>query len=127
MMVDGYNGNSQAEPLSTEDFYAGAQRALAPDGILVVNLWSSDRHFDLFLQRIERSFATCVCLPAERKGNVIAFGFCRAPRPMRWAELRSAAKDLEARIGLEFPRMVEALKEMNPHTDKALTFHAEET
>jgi spermidine synthase len=120
LMVDGYDGNAQAEDLSTEDFYMNARRKLQPDGVLVVNLWSSDRRLDACLQRIERCFAACLCLPAERRGNVVAFGFCRPPKTTRWAILRSEARELEARLGLEFPGMVEALKEANPHDHKGL-------
>jgi spermidine synthase len=122
LLVDGYDGDSQVEALSTEDFYATARRALEPNGMLVANLWSSDRRFDAYLQRIERSFEACVCLPAERHGNVAVFAFCRRPREIRWAELAARAEHLQRGTGLEFPRMVDALKAMNPHSDKALLF-----
>jgi spermidine synthase len=122
LMVDGYNGNSQVDALCTEDFYASARRALEPAGVLVVNLWSSDRRFDVYLQRVERTFDACVCLPAERRGNVIVFAFCRPPREVRWSDLKARAKALQSAVGLEFPRMTDALKELNPHTDKELTF-----
>lgn len=122
LMVDGYDGNSQAEDLSTEDFYMNARRKLEPDGVLVVNLWSSDRRLDACLQRIERCFTACLCLPAERRGNLVAFAFCRAPRMTRWVALRSHARELERGLGLEFSRMVEALKEANPHDHRGLIF-----
>ncbi len=122
LLVDGYDGSSQAEELSTEDFYSAARLALEPEGVLVVNLWSSDRRFDAYLQRIERSFAACVCLPAERHGNVAVFAFCRRPRDVPWSELAARARQLQAGVGLEFPRMVEALKTMNPHSDMVLSF-----
>jgi spermidine synthase len=122
IMVDGYDGNAQAESLSTEGFYAGARRNLEPDGVLVANFWSSDRRLDACLQRMERCFDACLCLPAERRGNVIAFAFCRAPRATQWAPLRARARELETRLQLEFTRMVEALKEANPHDHKGLIF-----
>jgi spermidine synthase len=125
LLVDGYDGTSQVEGLSTENFYASARRALEPDGMLVVNLWSSDRRFDAYLQRIERVFESCVCLPAERHGNVAVFAFCSRPREVPWSELAARARDLQAGVGLEFTRMVDALKTMNPHTDKALSFDAQ--
>lgn len=122
LLVDGYDGTTQAQGLSTEDFYMAARRCLEPEGILVVNLWSSDKRFEAYLQRIERCFEACVCLPAERRGNVVAFAFCRPPRTFRWSQLIPRAKGLQARLGLEFPRMVEALKELNPHDAKGLIF-----
>lgn len=122
LLVDGYDGHSQAEELSTEAFYAAARRALAPEGLLVANLWSSNRRFDAWLQRIERTFETCVCLPAQRHGNVAVFAFCRRRREMRWSELAARARRLQSGVGLEFPHMVEALKAMNSHTDRVLSF-----
>jgi spermidine synthase len=122
LLVDGYNGNSQVEELSTEGFYAAARGALEPDGMLVVNLWSSDRRFDAYLQRIERAFESCVCLPAERHGNVAVFAFCRRPRELPWADLAARARQLQADVGLEFPRMLEALKTMNRHDGRGLSF-----
>jgi spermidine synthase len=120
LMVDGYDSHAQVDALSTEDFYAAARRALDPDGVLVVNLWSSDMQFDACLQRIERCFETVVCVPAERRGNVVVLAFCRRPRELRWAALRDRARALERVYGLEFLRMVDGLRELNPHSDKEL-------
>jgi spermidine synthase len=122
LLLDGYDGHSQAEELSTEGFYAAARQALGPEGLVVANLWSSNRHFDAWLQRIERSFEASVCLPAQRHGNVVVFAFCRRPREMRWSDLSAQARLLQSGLGLEFPQMVEALKAMNPHTDRVLSF-----
>jgi spermidine synthase len=121
LMVDGYDGHNQVQTLSTEDFYASARSALDPTGILVVNLWSSDRRFDTYLQRIERVFPTVVCVPAERHGNVAVLAFNRPPRTTRWAVLRAEARELEATYGLEFMRMVEGMRRLNPHSDRDLT------
>lgn len=121
LMVDGYDGHSPAQSLYSEDFYALARRTLEPAGILVVNLWSSDRKFDGWLQRIERAFAAVVCVPAERHGNVAALAFCSPPRPALWKLLHARARELEAAYGLEFPRMVEAMRRLNPHDDRELT------
>ncbi|MEX0958688.1 MAG: polyamine aminopropyltransferase [Burkholderiales bacterium] len=121
LMVDGYDGHNQVQALSTEDFYASARAALEPAGILVVNLWSSDRRYDTYLQRIERVFPAVVCVPAERHGNVAVLAFGRAPGTTRWAELRARARDLEATYGLEFMRMVEGMRRLNPHSDRDLT------
>ena len=121
LMVDAYDGDAQVGELATEGFYAEAASALQDDGVLVVNLWSSDRSFDLYLRRIERAFdGRVLCLPAERRGNVAIFGFRRAPGPVRWPALRHRATQLAKAVGLEFPDYVERLQEMNPHDDKRL-------
>jgi spermidine synthase len=121
VLVDGYDGRSQVAELTTVEFYRNAARALRDNGILVVNLWGSDRRFDTYLQRIEGAFDGQVCcLPAVQRGNVIAMGFKRPPLATRWEELRERARALEAAYGLEFPQFVGMLKELNPHTARRL-------
>lgn len=121
MLVDGFDTNCQVEELATPGFYDNCRAALADDGVLVVNLWGSDQNFDVYLRRIETAFdGMILCLHAERRGNVIVLGFKKSPGTPRWSDLKERAKELEAAYGLEFPRFVEALKEMNPHTEKRL-------
>jgi spermidine synthase len=120
LMVDGYDGQRQVGALSTEDFYTQAGQALAPDGVLVVNLWSSDRKFDVYLQRIERCFDFVVTLPAERRGNIAVLAFRRRPHELRWAKLKIGARELESRYGLNFIAMLDAIREINPSSDKEL-------
>jgi spermidine synthase len=121
VLVDGYDGESQVEALATPEFYAGAARALRREGVLVVNLWGSDRRFDEYLQRIEAAFEGQVaCVPALQKGNIIVLAFKRRPLQLRWDDLRERARMLEARYGLEFLRFLEVMKRLNPHTDKRL-------
>lgn len=114
IVVDGYDGEAQVEELSTPAFYAGCRNRLAPRGVLVVNLWGSDRSFDAYLQRIEAAFpAGTLCLPAEKPGNVIVFAFRDPPGDPLWAELEGRARELEARYGLEFGKFVRGLRGMN--------------
>jgi spermidine synthase len=116
LMVDGYNGNEQGPQLCSEDFYARARAALSDEGVLVVNLWSSDSRYDVYLQRIESVFDAVVCVPAERRGNVAVLGFCRSPGQPRWDDLRAAARSLQSLYGLEFLKFVEGLRELNPRS-----------
>ena len=116
LMVDGYNGNEQGPQLCSEDFYASAHAALSDDGVLVVNLWSSDTRYDAYLQRIEGVFEAVVCVPAERRGNVAVLAFRRSPGQPRWDDLRVAARSLQSLYGLEFLKFVEGLRELNPRS-----------
>ena len=120
LMVDGYDGRRQVSELATEDFYAHARRALARGGVLVVNLWSSDRKFDIYLQRIERVFESVVTIPAARRGNMAVLAFTHRPNELRWSKLKPRARQLEARYGLEFAAMLEGIREINPSSDKGL-------
>jgi spermidine synthase len=114
ILVDGYDGDSLVEELSSRAFFAACLKRLAPGGVTAVNLWGSDRRFDEYLGRIEAEFpAGTLCLPAEKPGNIIAFGFRDPPGELRWAALGERAQALEARYGLEFGRFVAALRRMN--------------
>lgn len=121
VVVDGYDAESQVEALSTPAFYRDCARALAPDGMLVVNLWGGDRNFTTCVNRIAKAFDGLVaCLPAGRPGNIAAFAFKRSPGQPLWQDLRARGAALEALYGLEFTRFVSELAAMNPHDDKRL-------
>ena len=122
IMVDGYDGASQVAELSTPQFYETCRRRLAAGGVLVVNLWGNDRRFEQFLGRIESAFpAATLCLPAEKPGNVIVFGFRDAPGAIQWEALSARARELEGRYELEFGRFVRGLARMN-HSSKECLF-----
>jgi len=121
ILVDGYDEFSQTAALSTPEFYASCRAALKPHGLLVVNLWGSDPHFHTYVETISKQFdGLILCLPAERRGNIIVFGLMHSPNLPKWDDLRATARRLEAQYGLEFVRFVESLKNMNLHSEKRL-------
>ena len=114
IVVDGYDADSQVAELSSRAFYEACRRRLNERGVLVVNLWGSDRKFNDYLQRIEEAFpAGTLCLPAERPGNVIVFAFRDPLGSPGWSELEAKARELEALYGLEFGNFVRGLRKMN--------------
>jgi spermidine synthase len=120
-MVDGYDDCSLVEALASQSFYDDCAAALAQDGVLVVNLWGSDKLFDVYLKRIEASFnGLVVCMTTARLSNIIVFGFKRSPGNPRWQELKERARQLEAEYGLEFLDFVDALRSLNVHSEKRL-------
>jgi len=121
LMVDGYDDRSLVEALASQSFYDDCAAALKHDGVLVANLWGSDKLFDVYLKRIEASFnGLVVCMTTARLSNVIVFGFKRSPGNPRWQELKERARQLEAEYGLEFPDFVDALRSLNVHSEKRL-------
>jgi len=121
IMVDGYDGEAQVDALSSRAFYAACRRRLDAGGVLVVNLWGSDREYDDTVERIESTFpAGTLCLPAERPGNVIVFAFRDVPGNPCWDELERRARGLEARYGLEFGKFVRSLRKMNRWDEERL-------
>jgi spermidine synthase len=121
IMADGYDGDSHVESVSTLAFYRDCHARLNPRGMLVVNLWGGDRAFNDTLKRIEQAFPDgTLCLPAEKLGNVIVFGFRGPVGKVTWAALAERATALEARYDLGFTRFVESLRKMNRHDEKYL-------
>jgi len=121
ILLDGFDSGCQVESLATQDFYDHCAMALTQHGVLSVNLWGSDPNFDVYLKRIETAFdGRILCLPAERRGNIIVFGFASKPRHTEWEALRNRAARLQADLGLEFTNFVEGLRVMNAHDHKGL-------
>ena len=116
LLLDAYDGRSLADAFKIDAFYAAARTALSREGVLAMNLWSTDWAFDNNLKRIERAFAgRCICLPAERPGNVVVFAFVEIPSELRWQALNETARGLQENYGLPFVQYVAALKKMNEH------------
>jgi spermidine synthase len=119
--VDGYDAESQVEELSSKPFYSACHKRLNANGILVVNLWGSDRAFHDTLLKFEAAFPSgTLCLPAEKPGNIIVFAFKDCPASWRWEALSARARELEKQYTLEFPRFVAALRKMNRHDKDVL-------
>lgn len=121
LIVDGFDGVSLADSLVSQCFYDDCAAALDEQGILAVNLWGSDKNFELYQSRIETSFeGRTLCLPTEKRGNIVVFGFKKSLGDPRWADLRERAQILEQRHGLEFSVFVENLRHLNAHTKMRL-------
>lgn len=120
LLVDAYDGDSLAASFSSESFFRAARRSLAPGGVFAINLWSNDRTFDRNVRWIEEAFGgACVCLPAERPGNVVVLGFEAMPSrdSLRWIRLHECAESLEQRFGLEFRAFASNLRRMNRYDE----------
>jgi len=117
IMLDAYDSKGLAEDLSSQNFYDHCHRALTADGILVVNLWGSDKNFDLYVQRMQHSFDGAVLiLPTGHPGNIAVFAFKRHAGDLRLASLRERAKKLEANLKVEFSEFLKRLIDYNLHS-----------
>jgi spermidine synthase len=121
LILDVFDGAGIPPELYSQAFFDSSAEALTHEGLLAVNLWGSDRNFDLYLQRIELSFDHRVLvMPTGRPGNIVVFGFRRPPADLRWATLRERAKTLALDLGIEFLEFVERLRDNNPNTSNRL-------
>ena len=121
LMIDAFDSFGIPDAMCTQTFFDSCAEALTADGMLAINLWGSDKNFDVYLQRIEQSFGgRTLMLPTGRPGNIVVFGFKRTPLDLRWATLRARAKTLESSHKIEFLQFVEKLREHNHSSDNRL-------
>jgi spermidine synthase len=114
VMVDGFDDGCQVPALCTTGFYDSVRQALKRNGVLVVNLLSSDKRFHDYMIRIENSFNGRVAsVRVEPHGNVIAFAFKHSPGKRIWEKLPMRARDFETELALPFTRLVDKLQRSN--------------
>lgn len=121
LILDVFDGQGVPPELYSQAFFDNCAEALKTDGMLAVNLWGSDKNFDIYLQRIEQSFGQRVLvMPTGRPGNIVVFAFRRVPLDLRWTTLREQARVLAEDYKIEFLEFVERLRDNNPNTSNRL-------
>jgi spermidine synthase len=76
LMLDGFDAAGLPDELSSQSFYDDCFATLADDGIMVANLWSSNGRFEIFVARIQTSFAgRVVVVSADDSPNKIVLAF----------------------------------------------------
>lgn len=116
MLIDAYDHAGMAPEVSSEKFFDNCRTLLSKDGLLVINLWGTDK--DMFQQvtwNMGRMFNWRILfLPVRGRGNVIGFAFGETfPKP-RMKDLSEKAKHLEQQYQLEFSTFLQDFKRNNP-------------
>lgn len=125
LLLDIFDSQGVPPEMYNQAFFDTCEASLRLDGMMAVNLWGSDKNFDIYLQRIEQSFhGRVLVLRTGRPGNIVVFGFKRPPRDLRWSTLRVRAKALQEHHKIEFLEFVEKLKDENLSTSNRLLFEA---
>ena len=114
LMVDGFTYDGQPEALCTAGFYAACRLALAPQGVLVVNLQADDPLTPVYRERLALAFDGAMlaarCLDG---GNVVVLAGepCRAVTPARlkqalarWSGATQELRALLAGVGQQLSR-----------------------
>jgi spermidine synthase len=115
ILIDAYDHEGMAPEVSSEVFFDYCRTLLAADGLLVINLWGTDK--ELFQQvswNLNKVFNQRVLfLPVRNRGNVIGFAFAERKPKLNMKELIDKAKELEQRYHLEFPLYLQDLRRHN--------------
>jgi len=110
LMIDGYEDGAMPRALGSRTFYEYAACALRRRGVMVVNFLGRDRLLNVYIDRIkECSPGGVLRMDDGDHGNVIVFGFQKAPDKRRMKALAKRAKELEDLYGLPFPLYVKEL------------------
>ena len=111
ILLDGFDHGNQVEALATEEFYTACRRALRPQGILVVNLWGSDRQFTEYFERLLRAFDGEVCwLSVMGKTNIVVFAFAEPGAREKLTARMPLLSQLTQHYGLDFARFARELQ-----------------
>jgi spermidine synthase len=101
ILVDGYDENASSGALDTLPFYQACRTRLSGDGILSVNLLTSNCRFDGSISRIAEAFDDRVlAFPSCESGNAIAIAAEGDPVEISFFDLRGKALDLNTETGL---------------------------
>jgi spermidine synthase len=74
LLVDGFNSQGLPARLASQRFYDDCREALQPGGVMVANLHCGHLHFEVFLDRIRRSFGASVLVVDDGElSNSIVF------------------------------------------------------
>lgn len=126
ILVDAFDGYQMVADMAREPFLHDCRQSLSPYGILSLNFWSSDPHFQQRFRAVSRVFRGQVLqLPAKPKGNIAVFGFRKTPaEAFEISRLRNRAQWLALECGVEFPEFVQRFREYNLHSPTHLEFSA---
>ena len=74
LLVDGYDQQGQSAQLCSQRFFDDCSRVLAEQGVMAVNLLDIHPLYEVFIDRIGRSFDSNIAeVAANREGNIVVF------------------------------------------------------
>lgn len=111
LLVDAFGAEGVAETLLDTGFHADAHRHLSGRGILVMNVAGAREGYAPHVARLLETFdERVIAIPVREDGNHILFAFRDPQFAPRQTWMRSQAKALQARFGLDFPAFAQQLE-----------------
>ncbi len=117
ILIDAFDAKGMANSMTQLSFIDHCQQLLNDDGMLLMNLWSSQTQlFQQILWYLQQVFAQRLwILPIRKRGNTLAIAFNPELAQFNPKTLKQKALFLEQQWQLEFPLFVNDLKMHNPH------------
>jgi spermidine synthase len=105
LLIDAFDADGIALSLGKANFYRCAARKLTADGVLVMNFWGPCERYVENLVPARAAFGDSLLLvPVSGDSNVLLFAFKQKPPQSIGHELEAAARQLQMRLLLDFPR-----------------------
>jgi spermidine synthase len=121
IFVDGYDHRARPGRLESLEFYRACRARLAPQGVLVANVFGRVRGHGQTKRHLRETFGSgVVLLPSTDSKNVLVSAFADPPAPVSVAQLRHRAAELKESYDLPFVKWVHALQQANPPDLQAL-------
>jgi spermidine synthase len=122
LMMDAFGSNGLPPDFCTQSFFDDCAEALTPNGLFAINLWGSDKKFDIYMQRMEQTFEQRVLMmPTGKPGNIIVFGFKPELSIPDLATLRKRAQEASSTQDIHFLDLIDRLQGANPNNGKEFT------
>lgn len=115
ILIDAFDSIGVHPSVCRPEFHRAARRALAPNGVLSMNLWiTPGAPYDSLLKIVAAGFAGQILrLPVEHRTNLIALGLDKPHTRQDLKSLRELAQELAARYGLDFPKQLRSIRHHN--------------
>ena len=121
ILVDGYDHRARAGKLESLEFYQASRARLAPQGVLVSNVFGRVHGHGRTKRHFRDVFGTgVVLLPSPDSKNVLVSAFVDPPAASSAAQLRDRAVDLKDCYDLPFVKWVHALQQANTQEAQTL-------
>lgn len=118
LFLDAFDSDGMAESVKNEAFFDACKNVLTADGIMIINLWGTDKPlFEKITWDLGCIFNwRLLFLPVLDKGNIICLAFGADVPMVSMKALQKRAAELAEQYQLDFPNFLKAFKRNNLHT-----------
>jgi len=111
LLIDAFDKTGFAPALANREFFEQAWAKLSGNGVLVVNLAGDrDSYAGLIGEAMQVFDDQVLVISVPEDGNHILYAFKERHFEPRWRWLHNHAKELRARLGLDFPAFAQKLE-----------------
>ena len=111
LLIDAFDRTGIAPALANREFIETAYEKLAGNGVLVINLAGEKESYAHLIAEVMTVFDDqVIVISVPDDGNHVLYAFKERWFEPRWRFLNNQAKELRARLGLDFPAFVQKLE-----------------